>query len=168
MSRTMRLEHININDFEGFFDLTSLGYDFTLETLADGEELTGLQTLETLVLFNKLCHYQLMDRVLAELQQRGALQQYLDHLHEDGAEGGTAFIAETLGKHRSLAIMEEAVSQARRDARRGRGKTAPERVKAALARCEASPAVSAFLHQCRRRRRAKRKGVGGAGGGEAA
>jgi hypothetical protein len=109
MKKTIKFNRITTRDFEMFFQLDSPGYYVAKQAAAQAGLDGALDTLEVLVLANKLFQIEFRKRMLAALGPHGKAEEYARNLDKD-SDRSVQIALETLGKERLAQLLKETVA----------------------------------------------------------
>jgi hypothetical protein len=116
MRKTLRFKHITLDQFNTYFHLDSPGY-FIARDAQKADEVGGpLEAVEVICLANQLYQSELTNRLMVELHQHGAVEEYM---RKRGTDEGTQLVVDVLGKQRTTEILKEVMDQVRREVRIG-------------------------------------------------
>ena len=118
MRKTIKFRPITSADFETFFALDSPGYYLAKEALKAREVATALQTLEVLVLVNKLAESEFENTVARALLPYGKTLEYLQTV---GTHEGQQLVIQTLGEKRVEQILYEVAASVKEQTKIGTG-----------------------------------------------
>jgi hypothetical protein len=120
MSKSIKFKRITTRDFEMFFQLDSPGYYVAKKAVAHAELAGALDTVELLVLTNKLFQIEFRKRMLTALGPHGKAEEYALNVDRD-ANRSAQIALETLGKERLEQILRETVAYVNEQSKVGTG-----------------------------------------------
>jgi hypothetical protein len=118
MKKNLKFKRITLDDFNAFFQLDSPGY-FIARKAIEAEEVEGaLDTVEIIVLTNKLSEIELRQRIALALSPHGKAKEYLENI---GTERAQQIAIGTLGKERLKEILREVADYVKQESKVGMG-----------------------------------------------
>jgi hypothetical protein len=114
--KILRFNHITLDQFNTYFHLDSPGYFIAREAEKADEVGSPLEAVEILCLANQLYQSELTNRLMVELHQYGAVDEYMSKRETDE---GTQLVIDVLGEQRTAEILKEVMGQVRREVKIG-------------------------------------------------